>query len=86
MELLHDTSNYGCQIRDGIYDAARSGIVPMNVLRKMLRKIDMPKEFWGDILRMCNYRRYERTTDPIEEIMHQLVCNGIVKELLTNHH
>ena len=46
-----------------------------------LSKMELPKWLQSQILKMYNYKKYERTTCPIEQSMEAAVNYHIIKEL-----
>ena len=86
MIRLEDPTNFGCQLRDGIYanmDAFKDGcMVSMSKLKQRLEKIDIPKQYWADVLLMTDYRKYDRIKDTVEQLIEGRVLAGILDEIL----
>lgn len=80
--LLNDPHNFGCILRNGLYKILPACGNKLSVLSKRLDAIEIPREYWGQILEMSNYRQYERISDPIEQLLERKVHQGIIEELL----
>jgi hypothetical protein len=84
MLALNDNTNFGCQLRDGLYSALSNRLITWPVLRARLKTLSIPKEYHGDILQMVHYRQYDRITDPIEQLLEKIVIKHIIEELINS--
>lgn len=86
MIQLKDENNFGCQLRDGIYkniDKFKvNGTVHLSLIRKAFDRITIPDEYKSDILLMVNFRKYERTTDYIEQLIEGVIIRQIIEKII----
>jgi hypothetical protein len=78
---LEDDENFGCRLRDAIYNAINNKIVTYSQLNKKMHEIEIPEEYWVDIIKMCEYRKLDRETDLIEQRLERIVHKGIIKKI-----
>lgn len=77
MIQLNNPNNFGCKLRDLIYEKLEGKLINLDT-------IEIPKEYWNDVLLMSKYRQYDRVKDDVEEILEGVVIKGILKEILKN--
>lgn len=57
--------------------------IELNQISDILeKKKSIPREYFSDILEMCEYNKYNRYTDPIEQILMNYVIYVLVGELI----
>jgi hypothetical protein len=84
MIQLNDPNNFGCKLRDLIYknlDNLKEGN-SYSSFKKKLDTIEIPEEYWSDILAMSDYRKYDRIKDWVEELLLGIVIRMIVSDLI----
>jgi hypothetical protein len=89
MIRLDDPNNFGCTLRDLIYKnmnqfKSNENSNGYSSLRRKLSEVEIPKKYWGDILKMSDYRKYDRTKDWVEELLQGVVIRHIVSDLIND--
>ncbi len=84
--LLKDPNNFGCTLRDAIYaniDHFKvGGTIHRSLIRKAIDRISIPEEYWSHIVAMVGYKKYERCTDFVEQLLETVVHRGILNKIL----
>ena len=71
-----------CKMRDELWILVHAGELKRSEITSRMTKVDLPQWLRAQIIVMCTHNQYKRCTDPVEQAMHQAVCNKIVKELM----
>lgn len=64
MIQLNDQNNFGVKLRTLIRKNMDhwkiGGVIHLSLLKRSIEKISIPREYWGDVLQMANYKKLDR--------------------------
>jgi hypothetical protein len=75
-----------CKVRDELIKARHEKKITLKQIRERLTEVLAESKhseiIQMQIVEMVEYRHYDRITCPVEQAMHDAVCNHIVKEIM----
>ncbi len=80
MLQLENTS--ACLMRDRLSKERYAKKITTSQITDRLSKIEIPDWLQAEILQMVNYRKYDRTTCPVEQAMEAAIISKIVEQIL----
>jgi hypothetical protein len=79
--MIQLTNTTACKIRDNLKSLWLNNKIKLHEITNRLCKIELPNWLQSQIIEMCDYRKYERCTCPVEQAMFDAVCYHIVVEI-----
>ena len=78
--ILEGTS--ACKMRNELQKARGEKKITLKEITDKLSKMELPKWLQSEILQMVDYRKYDRTTCPVEQAMEKAVCFHVLNEIM----
>lgn len=80
--MKKQTGTTACIIRDKLIELRCDKKITLDEITERLAKMEITEQLQGEIIQMVEYRKLERTTNPIEQAMFSAICDKIITEIL----
>lgn len=80
--MIQLTGTAACILRDELSKAWFSNQIELSEITNRLGRMVIPEFLKSQIIQMCEYRKYDRITDPIEQAMEKAIHFQIVRDII----
>jgi hypothetical protein len=78
---LQQENTTACMMRDILKEQWLLKNITLVQITDRLIKKDLPDWMQAEIIQMCNFNKFKRTTCPVEQAMEAAVCVKIIEEI-----